>query len=387
MSWCTQKVKSLIILILFYGGIAGEAFAQDKITIGGYVSNMGSLTFQKKVSDNTWDYLLHNRINLAYYPTSKLTGHLEFRNQFFWGETVKNDQTYAKTIAKDRGLLNMNFNWFDNSSNFLNTQVDRAYLDWVSGKLEVSVGRQRINWGRTLVWNPNDIFNAYSFYDFDYPEKPGSDAVRLQYYTGMASAVELVAKTDSSKNMTLAGLGKFNLWGYDFQVIGGYVNNEDMVIGAGWEGNIKSIGFRGEMSYYYPTTNFSDTTGSFLASVGFDYSFPNSSGIQFEFLYNDKKTLFSNLYDLYRTPASSKTLSLSETNFFLNGSYPVNPILTLSLASMYYTDQKGFFLMPGLDISAGNNLMVSMIYQYFNLEYLGTRVQQNMAFIRVKWSF
>jgi len=381
-----NKIKrSTIFLAILI--VVATVKAQDKVSFGGYISNLGSSSFQKFSSDKTWDYALHNRINLAYYPNTHLTAHLEFRNQFFWGETVKSDPEYATRYARDKGFLNMNFNWFENNSNFMNTQIDRAYLDWVSGNFELSAGRQRINWGRTLVWNPNDIFNAYSFYDFDYAEKPGSDAIRAQYYTGTASSVELVAKTDSSKNLTIAGLTKFNKWGYDFQVLSGYVNGEDLVLGSGWEGNLKSIGFRGEMSYYYPTTNFSDTTGSFLASISFDYSFQNSSGLQFEFLYNDKKNLFTNLYDLYRSPASSKTLSISETNFFINGSYPVNPILTVNLAAMYFTDQKGYFLMPGVDLSAGNNLLISFIYQYFNLEYEGFRVAQNLAFARVKWSF
>ena len=35
-----------------------------------------------------------------------------------------------------------------------------------------------------LVWNPNDLFNAFSFVDFDYEERPGSDALRIQKYTG-----------------------------------------------------------------------------------------------------------------------------------------------------------------------------------------------------------
>ena len=36
-----------------------------------------------------------------------------------------------------------------------------------------TAGRQRINWGQTFVWNVNDVFNAYSYFDFDYKERPG----------------------------------------------------------------------------------------------------------------------------------------------------------------------------------------------------------------------
>ena len=53
------------------------------------------------------------------------------------------------------------------------------------------IGRQRINWGVNLAWNPNDLFNAYSLIDFDYQERPGSDAIRFQYYMGDLSVLNL----------------------------------------------------------------------------------------------------------------------------------------------------------------------------------------------------
>ena len=64
------------------------------------------------------------------------------------------------------------------------------------GNFRQGSDRQRINWGQTLVWNPNDIFNAYSYFDFDYIERPGSDAIRLQYYPDYSSAIEMAVKAD-----------------------------------------------------------------------------------------------------------------------------------------------------------------------------------------------
>lgn len=372
--------------------------AQDKLSFNGYISNMGQSVVVKDTADEfqaTWDLIIHNRINLAYYANDNFTAHLQFRNQFVLGETVKLTPGYADVFAEDKGWLNMNFNWFENSNNFLNTQIDRAYLEYVKGNLELSLGRQRVNWGRTLVWNPNDIFNAFSFYDFDYMERPGSDAFRAKYYLGTAASTEIVTKLDSANNLTLAGLWKTNSNSYDIQVLAGYVNSEDFVIGTGWEGSIKSFGFRGEMNYYRSEKNFSDTVGSFLASMAFDYLFPQNIMVQVEFLYNDSKNLIS-LSDpnaILRAPPSSKNLSFSEYNLFANISWPVMPILTLSMASMYYTDYNGYFLMPGADFSINDNLYVALFYQYFNLEVYNPvslkeeRVGTNMAFARLKWNF
>lgn len=374
-----------LLLMLFVKGV----FSQDKFTMNGYVSNLGSLIYIDELNTETWDYTLHNRMNLAWYPNSDFTVKVEFRNQWMVGQTIKETRGYAGFFEQDRGWVDMNWNWYSNSFSLLNTQVDRAYLEYYKGNLAVTLGRQRINWGRTLVWNPNDIFNAYSYYNFDYPEKPGADAIRATYYTGMASSVEVVAKADSANDLTLAALTKFNKWGYDFQFIGGYVNSSDIVIGTGWEGSIKSFSLRGEMSYYHPEKQFTDTTGAFLASVATDYTFGNSLMVQAEVLYNDKKTVMPIGTDLniLNAPATSKSLSFSEWNFFTNISYPVLPILTVNAGAMYYPDLNGYFITPGVELSLTNNLYFSFVYQYFNMELLIQRMGLNIAFARLKWNF
>lgn len=40
-----------------------------------------------------------------------------------------------------------------------------------------------------MAWNPNDWFNTYNYFDFDYEERPGTDAIRVRVYfkDGMSS--------------------------------------------------------------------------------------------------------------------------------------------------------------------------------------------------------
>lgn len=386
-----QMTKYLLLIFLSINTLLIKA--QSKFDFNGYISNMGQSSFAKDQNDKLQflnDYNFHNRLNLAYYANDNFTFHVQFRNQFMWGQSVKQIPGYADGFAKDKGFFDLNFNWWENSNNIMNTQFDRAYIEYINGSFELSLGRQRVNWGRSLVWNPNDIFNAFSYYDVDYMERPGSDALRASYYLGTASSAELVTKLDSANNLTLAGLYKFNKWSYDIQFLGGYVDGQDFVIGTGWEGNIGSVAFRGEANYYRSEENFADTSGVFLTSVGFDYLLGNKLTIQWEFLYNDSKTLIDiaqNPSAIFQAPSTSKSLSFSEYNIFANCSYIVNPILTANLASMYYTDYKGYFLMPGIDLSINSNLYFSFMYQYFNLELNNSRSGSNVAYARLKWNF
>ncbi len=164
--------------------------------------------------------------------------------------------SYAASVAADQGWVDMSWNILNEQSFFLNTTIDRLWADFNYGKFQARVGRQRINWGQTLVWNPNDVFNSYSFFDFDYVERPGSDAIRLQYYPGSSSAMELAVKADYRDHITASALYRFNKWGYDIQFLAGYVNSEDLMAGAGWSGAIGSVSFRGEASWFQPAGNF-----------------------------------------------------------------------------------------------------------------------------------
>ena len=55
----------------------------------------------------------------------------------------------------------LSYNWVNDSAIVLNTTIDRLNIELFYDKIEVVLGRQRVNWGKALVWNPNDIFNSY----------------------------------------------------------------------------------------------------------------------------------------------------------------------------------------------------------------------------------
>src|SRR4030042_5713520 len=224
----------LIILIFFV--ISAELFSQEKaksITLNGYLTTMQSVMFDSLSGPFMNENLLHNRLNFKGYLNSNVSFAAEFRNRLFTGDLVRLGKYYTGLIGADQGMVDMSWNIVEKQSFLLSTTVDRLWLDFHFSKIQATIGRQRINWGQTFVWNPNDIFNAYSFFDFDYIERPGSDAVRLQYFPSSSSVAELAAKIDSKDDITAAGLYRLSKWGYDIQFLAGYSNGEELVIGTG----------------------------------------------------------------------------------------------------------------------------------------------------------
>ena len=367
-----------------------KVISQEKpevITLNGYITTMQSVMFDSLSGPFINDNLIHNRLNIKGYLNKNITIAAEFRNRLFTGDMVRIDQSYSEMIGSDLGLIDLSWNLLNEQSFFLNTTIDRLWFDLNYGKFQARIGRQRINWGQTLVWNPNDIFNAYSFFDFDYVERPGSDAVRLQYYPGFSSAIEIAVKADYEDNITAAALYRFSRMGYDIQFLAGYTNSEDLIAGAGWSGAIGSVSFRGEASWFQPARHFSDTTGTGLFTIGFDRVSKNNSMAQIQIMYCNNAVDLSSFGTLYYGSLSAKDLAFSEFSAFGLFSYPITPLLIATVSAMWFPDLKGYFAGPSLDYSLAENVDFSLFWQHFKGKIEDERSRINLGFLRVKFSF
>ncbi len=407
-------------LALFSVSFYAQNSRMDKMDVNGYVSVMPSVMYYEietgpamAATDTLlFEALLHNRLNFSWYPSSDFTASVQFRNRLIYGDYVENMPDYKNDLDNTDNFIDMSFNLVSGGSYILNSSIDRAWVKYSLGKLDITAGRQRINWSRTFAWNPNDLFNVYNFFDFDYPERPGSDAVRLQYYTGMTSSAEFAVKLDSAGKVTAAAKYLFSAGGTDIQILGGYyssystINDNvtysgDYVLGMGWAGYIKNVGLRGEMSYFQPKTNFADTSGLFYASISLDYLFSNDLSVNAEFFYSDIPDSRSSagFMEFYSGPLSVKNLTFTRFNFFARGSYPLTPLFNVTLGSMIFFDNKdnqqitGFYIGPGADYNLSNSLALSLHGQIFGFEIedkiSGTSLEQqaDLVFLRLKWNF
>jgi len=382
-------MKKYIVVVIVLLLSAETLFSQDKksVSLSGYLTNMQSVMFDSLSGSFLNENLLHNRLNFKGYLNDNLTFAAEFRNRLFTGDLVRLGSYYSDLIGKDQGLVDMSWNVFEKQSFLFNTTVDRLWLDLHYSKFQVTVGRQRINWGQTFVWNPNDIFNAYSFFDFDYIERPGSDAVRLQYFPSSSSAAELAVKVDDENNVTAAGLYRFNRWGYDFQILAGFVNGEDVVIGAGWSGAIGSVSFRGEASWFDQYEDFPGDKSTVLITTGLDKVFKDNSMAQIQIMYCNNPLVLNNFNSFYSGNLSAKNLAFSSFSAFGQFTWAVTPLLNLTLSSMWFPDLKGYFAGPSIDYSLADNLDFSLIWQHFNAVMNNEKSRLNLGFLRLKYSF
>ncbi len=394
----------ILSLLLFQKSLTAQTVGieQETVTFSGYVKSLGTALTNKDFKDPLYDNLLHNRLEFNLYPTEDLSFHLAGRNRLLYGERVKlfsdKDRNYGKFMNAQDDLLDLSETWVNQNYWVLHSEVDRLYANWSPGDWQIRLGRQRINWGKTLVWNPNDLFNTYSFYDFDYRARPGADALLVKYYRDYNASVELAAAPGDSFQSSIGALYySFHQWEYDFQILSGYFQ-DNLMTGFGWSGYLGNASFRGEMNYYYPLSEESNS-GYLLAAISGEYTFKNSFSIQLEGLYNGNEGRTS-IYQLMNSRGlEANNLSLFKYGVFGQAGYPVHPLVEARIGSIYYPEQSVAFLMPSISYSIQENWELYALAQIFmgqtqNLLPDESRRspqqglnQINLLGLRVKWAF
>lgn len=414
MKITTKIITTLCITLI----LSANATAQKKVQATGFFEYLNNTWIPsdtyKAFGFTDWQNqtTIYNRINIWYRPMDKLEFHAGIRNNFTFGPLVAQYNKvldYSALATYDDGYLDLTWKISDDNSNVLYTNLDRLNMKFTLEKFEITIGRQRINWGTNFVWNPNDIFNAFNYFDFNYIERPGSDAVLLEYYTGDFSSIQLAGKLnyrqelidsitfEKKLSLTAAALYKFNKWGYDFQFFGGMMQT-DATAGLGWAGNIGGAGFTGEASWFRDIDDFSDTAGIIIASISGNYIFKNQLMLNMSVIYNsngatdkaygDYNGAFGSFSTMFSSSLNVKNLTPSKFDIFGQLSIPATPLINVSLSGMINPYDGSAYIGPSGTFSLTDNISLMLVGQMFfgeTLTEFGDYGQ--MFFLDLKWNF
>jgi hypothetical protein len=381
-------MKWLFLILLFstIGTLAQDSTEKvSKWELNGYIKSLQSVNVSGNSNNMLATNLLHNRINTRWKPGSGIIVAAEFRTRLIWGDEVRQLPGYAAQLRNSNEFKDLSLTWIDKNPMVLHTNTERLWISWDKKKWTIRAGRQRINWGITTVWNPNDIFNTYNFLDFDYEERPGSDAVKIKYSTGDFSNVELAyAAGNQSAKPVAAVKYDFNKKGYDVQLLAGLYQNR-LTAGAGWAGSIREAGFKGELQFYSRTTT---QKAHFNASMESDYAFKNGWYLNAGILYNSEG--FSRAvrnFDSLSFKFSPVSLMPTQWNFMVTGSKEFTPLFTGNLSVLFAPGTNLLLVLPSLRYNLATNLDADFVWQSFFAETNRFEAMNHRAFLRLKFSF
>ncbi|MBN2425815.1 MAG: hypothetical protein JXR46_01080 [Calditrichaceae bacterium] len=364
--------KKIFILIIIQTMVYAQNSDWD---LGGYARNLFTLT-DGAISDlpletGKWQNTAQLRLNFFLYPAESFQATLQSRSLIVWQKNIRQTYTFLDLLETDSYFLDLTYDYKDEENLYLRNEIDRLNLSYTSGNMEIILGRQRLAWGTCLVWNPTDLFNPYDVLDFDYEERPGTDALQIQYYLGPLSQINIsVTPGKTRERVIYAGRFRTNFYNYDVAVLAGWQKNS-FKAGLNWAGEIWNAGFSGEILYtdaHYDykalamepnAQNLTVTNGKirgahWMMAFSANYTFANSFYIHSEYLYNsigatDNAGLrrFTVLYTGELSPARHAV--------FQEFSYNISPLLRSSFFVILNPNDKSWIAAPSLQYSLSQN--------------------------------
>lgn len=342
--------------------------------------------------DHYLDHLVHQRFNFEYRFEHNIRINVGMRNRAFFGDSVEFAQ-YEDIVSLDNGYWDFNHTISSDSDHILNTQLDRLYLESNQADWTFKVGRFRVNWAMNTIWNPNDIFNAYSIYDVDYEERSGSDALSIEKQLGFADGVELVYSPNEESDLDRYSIRYYaNYKGWDYQLIGGR-SGFDNVLGAGFVTDWYDASIRGELTWFDPYTRYNEsveTHRTLVSSFEVDYHLGGKSNwvARASWLYIQDPIEQAREVLYLKLPVDAKTLSFTENTGYADISFDLTPLSRFTLAASYYQDDS-YFIGLSNHYSLDNDWQLLMFVQRFDgssRSVLGASAT-TLVYGSIKWSF
>ena len=302
-----KKTATSLFFFLQLFLISNLTGQESSLQIGGYLKNLSTYqdgSFPGMPADlGKLQNTFQARLNLNWYAPANLTASLQSRHLLIWQRNIKSNPGFFNSSASNNYYFDLETKTINQENIQANSEIDRIYLDWTLEKLQLTAGRQRIAWGAALVWNPTDLFNPFNILDFDYEERPGTDAFLAQYYFGPLSQIDLaISPGKHARDVIYALRYYFNYRDIDLNLIAGW-QRKGLRLGGSWAGQIYDGGFRGEILYSkadmrYNPAQFSATPlpyalpdkkidkAFFTCVLSYDYTWENSFYVHTEYLYN-----------------------------------------------------------------------------------------------------
>jgi len=263
---------------------------------------------------------------------------------------------YITTAPAARRWLNMDATMYDEPGYQVTGFVDRMWVRWAPSWGEVVLGRQAITWTVGHLWYPMDRFGPFLPFTIEQDEKPGLDAANLAINLGALGEFRIIfAPLERSKDDRIGARIRANVYGFDFQVMGGYFS-EEYVGGMGVAHNFYGAVARAEYAYSH---TLSDAPDRWSAIAGIDRSFRKKLYALLEYYHQSAGETNTDLYyKSFPIYASGEIFGLGRD--YLGAMARISPWAEWSFAALgiiNLNDSSGF-VSPQIEYDYGQNLKI-----------------------------
>ncbi len=260
-------------------------------------------------------------------------------------------------------------------------ELDRMSLEQSHGDLRLRLGRQAIGFGRIALFSPLDVIAPFPPDALDTEVRPGIDALRLSYWPGPSSEVELIGVLgDEAAHNSLLLTATRNIFHLDLLLLAGELRGRRL-LGLGVAGELFGMALRAESCWYRGTDvgQFDGDPKEHFSIWAFEagYLFGDDFSVTAQYLHNGVGTNDPALYGatLLSAPLREGLIPLAGRQYLLASfSDRLHPLVTGHLLYIRNLGDDSAMVRPQLEISLADEVALSL----FVTLHHGDRVREGM---------
>ena len=310
------------------------------------------------------------RLNMSWQPGPP-DWHFEaaLDHQYLWNDPAG---TFDLPTEGFNRHLDMDRTWQHGGHDASRLQVDRLNLQWRSGPLDITAGRQAVGFGRILISSPLDVIAPFAPDAIDTDVRSGIDALRTIFNYGLDGQLGGIAVWgEEPRYDSFLATWTDNRAGMDLLMIGGRLRGRPM-FGAGLAGSLGTLGLKGEFSIH-DGRDVGEIGGDLydtytLAAVETWYRFDNGISLVTEYLYNGPGADDPEDYPEVLASAPLQeglTYLLGRHYLIIAPSYELHPLATIQGLVIYNLGDKSALLRPTLDLNLADNLSLQLFWTWY----------------------
>jgi hypothetical protein len=257
-----------------------STYIQDYIAVRGY----GEFRFSHSDTNGTpWQtverirptlkWYLGERVSFVVTPQATFTQGRYEKGEFYSLLETPIEESLPNTTLDD---ISEECNWNLETERQINEVQDfltipRLFIDLNTTYADFRLGKQSVNWGSALFFNPTDVL-AENLIASPWQERTGVNALRTTIPISKdGQIVSIIATDDAMESWKLSIKGGSNIGTTDVYAVG-FLDDSDTLVGVDIKGDAV-VGFWAEGAYRY-TRDDGISSGDLNISIGTDYSLP-----------------------------------------------------------------------------------------------------------------
>ena len=306
------------------------------------------------------------RLNMAWQPAQSWQFEAALDYQYLWS-----DPSRAISLP-DNGYnrhLDMDKVWQQNNRGSSRLQVDRLNLQWRTGTVDTTLGRQAVGFGRILIYSPLDVIAPFAPDAIDTEVRNGVDALHATFHYGLDGQLSAIAVWGKETRYdSFLATWSDNRAGLDLLTIGGSLRGHAM-FGAGLAGSLGMLGLKGEFSIHEGRETEKaggDLHNAYLlAAIETWYRFENGISLIVQYLYNGPGVDDPKDYPkvLASAPLQEGLTQLLGQHYLIAApSYELHSLATAQGLLLYNLEDHSALVRPTLDLSLADNLSLKLFW-------------------------